>query len=56
MALKCCDLGHLATQEDVHRKWVVLLEEEVRKWAGVVAGYTSGCIAITWVALLEVGR
>ncbi len=29
MALKCSDLGHLASEEHVHRKWVMLLEEEV---------------------------
>ena len=29
MALKCSDLGHLASPESVHRKWVQLLEEEM---------------------------
>lgn len=29
MALKCADLGHLASPETVHRKWVQLLEEEM---------------------------
>ena len=29
MALKCADLGHLASAEGVHLKWVGLLEEEM---------------------------
>ena len=29
MALKCSDLGHLASSHSVHRKWVLLLEEEM---------------------------
>ena len=29
MALKCADLGHLASAESVHLKWVGLLEEEM---------------------------
>jgi hypothetical protein len=29
VALKCADLGHLASPEHVHRKWVQLLEEEM---------------------------
>ena len=29
MALKCADLGHLASPQRVHRKWVHLLEEEM---------------------------
>ena len=29
MAMKCADLGHLASAEHVHRKWVGLLEEEM---------------------------
>ncbi|GAX85226.1 hypothetical protein CEUSTIGMA_g12646.t1 [Chlamydomonas eustigma] len=29
MALKCSDLGHLASPEDVHRRWVLALEEEM---------------------------
>ena len=29
VALKCSDLGHLASSETVHRKWVQLLEEEM---------------------------
>ena len=29
MALKCADLGHLASPERVHRQWVHLLEEEM---------------------------
>ena len=29
MAMKCADLGHLASAERVHRKWVTLLEEEM---------------------------
>jgi hypothetical protein len=28
MAMKCADLGHLASEERVHVKWVQLLEEE----------------------------
>ena len=28
MAMKCADLGHLASAENVHLKWVSLLEEE----------------------------
>ena len=28
MALKCADLGHLASPRDVHKKWVERLEEE----------------------------
>ena len=27
--MKCADLGHLASAEDVHIKWVTLLEEEM---------------------------
>eukprot|EP00983_Pelagomonas_calceolata_P002649 87860-Pelagomonas_calceolata.AAC.1 len=29
MALKCADLGHLTHARDVHRRWVLLLEEEM---------------------------
>ncbi|KAF5833462.1 hypothetical protein DUNSADRAFT_10217 [Dunaliella salina] len=29
MALKCADLGHLTHVRDVHRRWVLLLEEEM---------------------------
>ena len=29
MILKCTDLGHLASEESVHRKWVAALEEEM---------------------------
>lgn len=29
MALKCADLGHLAHKRDVHRRWVMVLEEEM---------------------------
>ena len=29
MALKCSDLGHLASDWPVHRKWVAALEEEM---------------------------
>ena len=29
MALKCADLGHLASPQRVHRQWVHLLEEEM---------------------------
>ena len=29
VALKCSDLGHLASIEKVHRKWVEVLEEEM---------------------------
>ena len=29
MALKCADLGHLASSERVHRRWVMALEEEM---------------------------
>ena len=29
MAMKCADLGHLASAESVHLKWVTLLEEEM---------------------------
>ena len=29
MALKCADLGHLASEESVHRRWVAVLEEEM---------------------------
>lgn len=28
VALKCADLGHLASPRPVHRKWVCFLEEE----------------------------
>ena len=28
VALKCSDLGHLAAEEGVHRRWVAALEEE----------------------------
>ena len=28
MAIKCADLGHLAAEWDVHRRWVSVLEEE----------------------------
>ncbi len=30
MAMKCSDLGHLASAKSVHLQWVRLLEEEVR--------------------------
>ncbi|GFH22778.1 3'5'-cyclic nucleotide phosphodiesterase [Haematococcus lacustris] len=29
VALKCADIGHLAAQPEVHRRWVLLLEEEL---------------------------
>ena len=29
VALKCADLGHLASPRGVHRQWVTLLEEEM---------------------------
>ena len=29
MAMKCADLGHLASAESVHLQWVTLLEEEM---------------------------
>lgn len=29
MALKCADLGHLTHKQNVHRRWVELLEEEM---------------------------
>ena len=29
MAMKCADLGHLASAKSVHLKWVSLLEEEM---------------------------
>ena len=29
VALKCADLGHLASEDRVHRKWVAALEEEM---------------------------
>ena len=29
MAMKCADLGHLASAEKVHLQWVSLLEEEM---------------------------
>ena len=29
VALKCADLGHLASVDRVHRKWVAALEEEM---------------------------
>ncbi len=28
--MKCADLGHLASAEEVHKRWVRQLEEEVR--------------------------
>ena len=29
VALKCADLGHLASEDRIHRKWVAALEEEM---------------------------
>ena len=37
MALKCSDLGHLTSKQDVHKQWVLLLEE-VR---GSVKGHST---------------
>lgn len=37
IALKCADLGHLAAEHDVHKRWVLLLEEEMFRWVGHAA-------------------
>ncbi len=39
VALKCADLGHLASPRTVHRKWVHLLEEV--RCGDVAAGFRN---------------